>query len=532
MTRKRLFLTILALLLIALSWWGVAAARTGLVTRTFSDRTFSAQGLPMLYLAPQGSEQGSEKIPGVLVAHGYAGSKQLMLGYAHVLAHAGYAVMLWDFGGHGANPAPLERESLQQDLNVAYAALLEQPEVDPSRLALLGHSMGSGAVMSAAIRNPERFAATVAVSPTGAGVTPSIPRNLQLQAGSWEGGFVKNAQRLLAAAGGENDNFAGGRARSLVIIPNAEHITILLRNVSHQAARKWLDATFGLSNSSTSSSNYVDRRMAWYALHLVAWLLLLFAIAPVLASPSSDRKKPIQPNPSELTFPTPLDPPLPPLKRGVKEGQKVIPSSLVRKKVRGFGLLFAPFVASGGLLLLSRGGDIDSLGGLLVGGAMGIWFAIAGVVWLGILSGLPRPTIRGVGLGLALFVLLWVAFGAIAQEVWVQWWLIPARLKLWPLLSLACLPWFLASGVAQQDAGIFKRIAWWLGQSVALVLGFILVLYLLPQLSFIYLLLPLFPLFMAIFSFAAAQLNETWSYALGSALFFGWAIAAAFPLAS
>jgi hypothetical protein len=100
------------------------------------------------------------------------------------------------------------------------------------------------------------------------------------------------------------------------------------------------------------------------------------------------------------------------------------------------------------------------------------------------------------------------------------------------LLSLACLPWFLASGVAQQDAGIFKRIAWWLGQSVALVGGFILVLYLLPQLSFIFLLLPLFPLFMAIFSFAAAQLNETWSYALGSALFFGWAIAAAFPLAN
>jgi dienelactone hydrolase len=507
MTRKRLFSLIVALLLIALSWWGVAAARTGLVTRTFSDQTFSDKGLPMLYVAPQASEQGSEKIPGVLVAHGYAGSKQLMLGYAHVLAHAGYAVMLWDFGGHGANPAPLERDSLQQDLNVAYAALLEQPEVDPSRLALLGHSMGSGAVMSAAIRNPDRFAATVAVSPTGAAIAPSVPRNLQLQAGSWEGGFVTNAQRLLAAAGGENDNFAGGKARSLIIIPNAEHITILLRNVSHQAARKWLDATFGLSNSSTSSSDYVDRRMAWYALHLVAWLLLLFAIAPILASPSSDRKTLLQPNPSELT-------------------------SLVGKKIRGFGLLLAPFVASGGLLLLSRGGDIDSLGGLLVGGAMGIWFAIAGVVWLGILSGFPRPTIRALGLGLALFVLLWVAFGAIAQEVWVQWWLIPARLKLWPLLSLACLPWFLASGVAQQDAGIFKRIAWWLGQSVALVGGFILVLYLLPQLSFIFLLLPLFPLFMAIFSFAAAQLNETWSYALGSALFFGWAIAAAFPLAN
>jgi hypothetical protein len=119
-----------------------------------------------------------------------------------------------------------------------------------------------------------------------------------------------------------------------------------------------------------------------------------------------------------------------------------------------------------------------------------------------------------------------------AQSVWLQWWLIPARLKLWPLLSLACLPWFLASGVAQQDAGVLSRVAWWLWQSVLLVGGFILVLYLVPQLGFIYLLLPLFPLAMGIFSFAGSQLNNVWSYALGSALFFGWAIAAAFPLAS
>ncbi|MBD2085952.1 lysophospholipase [Trichocoleus sp. ST-U3] len=488
MTRKRLFSLIVALLLIALSWWGVAAARTGLVTRTFSDQTFSDQGLPMLYVAPQ----GSENIPGVLVAHGYAGSKQLMLGYAHVLAHAGYAVMLWDFGGHGANPAPLQRDSLQQDLNVAYAALLEQPEVDPSRLALLGHSMGSGAVMSAGIRNPDRFAATVAVSPTGAGVTPSIPRNLQLQAGSWEGGFVKNAQRLLAAAGGENDNFAGGRARSLVIIPNAEHITILLRNISHQAARTWLDATFRIQ----SSSNYIDRRMAWYALHLVAWLLFLFAVAPAVADPATTPKARVHPLQSLL------------------------------------GSLLAPFLASASLLLLSRTGEIDSLGGVLVGGAIGIWFFVAGVVWLGILLRLQRPTLRALGIGLGLFVLLWVGFGAMAQSVWLQWWLIPARLKLWPLLSLACLPWFLASGVAQQDAGVLSRMAWWLWQSVLLVGGFILAVYLVPQLGFIYLLLPLFPLAMGIFSFAGSQLNNVWSYALGSALFFGWASAAAFPLAS
>jgi hypothetical protein len=65
-----------------------------------------------------------------------------------------------------------------------------------------------------------------------------------------------------------------------------------------------------------------------------------------------------------------------------------------------------------------------------------------------------------------------------------------------------------------------------------LVGGFILVLYLLPELGFIYLLLPLFPLIMAIFSFAASLFEELWIYAIGSALLFGWILAAAFPLAS
>jgi pimeloyl-ACP methyl ester carboxylesterase len=481
MTWKRYFLLFMALLLIALSWWRVAAAETGLIVRSLKR-----DEVPLLYVAPQ----TTQKVPGVLVAHGFAGSKQLMLGYAQVLAHAGYAVMLWDFAGHGANPTPLGRLSLEQDLNVAYAALIEQSEVDTARLALLGHSMGSGAVMSAGISNVERFAATVAISPTGASVTPVAPRNLLLQAGSWEGGFVENAQRLLVAAGGENEDFAQGRGRSLIIIPKAEHITILFRDASHQAALRWLDATFGVSRT----SYYTDRRMIWYALHLLGWLLVLVAVAPIFV--------------------------------------EKVPESLVKVQPfrRWLGLILAPLLASGSLTLISRVVAIENLGGVQVGGAVGIWFFLAGLSWMGVLWCLPRPTLRTIGLGVALFVLLWTAFGAMAQVLWLQWLLIPLRLRLWPLLSLACFPWFLASAMAQQGVGVGKRVLWWLGQSLALVGGFSLVLYLLPQLGFIFLLLPLFPLLMAIFSFAATFLNQVWSYALGCALLFGWMIAAAFPL--
>jgi len=477
----RRFLLFIAILVIVLSWGGIAAARAGLVVRPLAS-----SGIPLLYVAPQNN---AKKLPGVLVAHGFAGSKQLMLGYAHVLAHGGYAVMLWDFNGHGANPAPLASE-LQQGLDVAYTALLEQPEVDPSRLALLGHSMGSGAVMAAGIRHPERFAATVAVSPTGAAVTPQVPRNLLLQAGSWEGGFVANAQRLLRAAGGTSENFAEGRGRELVIVPKAEHITILFRDASHQAALEWLKATFNQS----CPSSYVDRRMFFYSLHLLAWLGVLGAVAPrrVLATKHWVKGQPLR---------------------------------------SWGGLILAPLIATAGLLLTSLGTELRNLGGLLVGGVLGLWFLIAGLVWLSMLFSVSRPTLRQLGLGLALFGLLWIAFGAMAQVTWLQWWLIPARLKLWPLLSLACFPWFFASGVVQQGVKASNRFLWWLGQSTVLVVGLFMTIYLLPQLSFISLLLPIFPLVIGILAVAAAQLDEAWSYAVGSALFFGWMIAAAFPLA-
>lgn len=482
LNRQRLGLLLLAILLVVASWVGIAQARSGLDVRSFQK-----DGIPLLFMAPQ----GAKAVPGVLVAHGFAGSKQLMLGYGHVLAHAGYAVMLWDFDGHGANPTRLQRYELQKNLDVALQALLEQPPVDASRLALLGHSMGSGIVMTAGIRNPDRFAATVAVSPTGATVTPQAPRNLQLQAGSGEGRFVNNAERLLAQAGGENANLAAGRGRELVVVPGVEHITILFSDGSHQAALRWLNTTFGKSNE----SHYVDRRMVWYGLHLLGWLLGFAAVAPLLSDPQSSTTR------------------ITPVRRWA-------------------GLMAAPVTAAAGLVLVSQRLDLQNLGGVQVGGAVGVWFLIAGFTWLGVLLRLPRPTPRAIGLGILVFAILWVAFGAVAQVVWLQWWLNPVRLKVWLPVAIACLPWFLAAGIVQQNIGVGKRILWWLAQSAVLIGGFVLTLNVLPQLGFMFLLLPLFPPLMGILSLVAGLLNQAWAYAIGSALFFGWLLAAGFPLSS
>ena len=479
LNRQSLVLLGMAIGLIALSWIGIAAARSGLTVRSLEQGR-----VPLLYLVPE----AAKSVPGVLVAHGFAGSKQLMLGYGHALAQAGYAVILWDSDGHGANPSPLKQYDSQASLEIARQALLQQPEVDSTRLALLGHSMGSGFVMETGIRHPERFAATIAISPTGASVTPQLPRNLQLQAGSGEGGFVDNARRLLEQAGGTTADLAQGKGRELVVVPNVEHITILFSDVSHQAAVRWLDGTFGRS----SQSRYVDRRMGWYGLHLLGWLLGLAAVAPVLATPM------------EIT-------------KGASWR-------------RWIGLVVAPIAAVAGVTLLSQRVLLENLGGVQVGGAVGVWFLLAGLAWLSVLAAVPRPTLRSLSLGIGLFGLLWIAFGAMAQVVWLQWWLTPMRLQLWLPLAIACFPWFLAAGIVQQNIGTGKRTLWWLAQSGVLILGFGVTLYFVPSLGFMFLLLPLFPPLIGILALVAGWVNSAWVYAIGSALFFGWLLAAGFPL--
>ena len=484
MKPTRILILIIALILIAVSWWQVAAAPRGLTVRQLSR-----DGVPMLYLAPAGAH-AAHSVPGVLVAHGFAGSRQLMLGYGYTLAHAGYAVLLWDFAGHGANPQPLAPDSLQAAVDAAYSVLIEQPEVDPGRLALLGHSMGSGAVMTAAIRNPERYAATIAVSPTGADVTPDAPRNLLLQAGSLEGRFAGNAQKLLAQAGGAGGGFAAGRARRLTVIPNAEHISILFRGESHRAALDWLANAFG----EPRVTGYVDRRIIWYGLSLLGWLLALIALAPVLRPAV----------PEQATGPHWLS---------------------------WVALPVSALIASGLLALISSGVELARFGGLMVGGAVGLWFLVAGLIWLPSIRSLRRPALVDLAWGVGLFAVLTLAFGVMAHYVWLPWWLNLPRLARWPLLALACLPWFLAAGMAQRGAGAGMRVLWWLAQSIAVTGGLFLALMLMPSLGFLLILLPLMPLLLGIVAVAGAASGRAWAYGLSGALFIGWIIAAVFPLA-
>jgi dipeptidyl aminopeptidase/acylaminoacyl peptidase len=136
-------------------------AALGLPAREVSIATTNQKKLfGWLIAAPSGLSA-----PTVLVMHGWGANAALMLPAARPLHAAGYAVLLLDARCHGRSDddsfSSLPR--FAEDVEHALDWLARQPAVDPQRIALLGHSVGAGAVLLTAARRRD-VAAVVSVS--------------------------------------------------------------------------------------------------------------------------------------------------------------------------------------------------------------------------------------------------------------------------------------------------------------------------------------------------------------------------------
>ncbi len=107
-------------------------------------------------------------VPGVVLCTGIQGIKELgMPLLAHALAQAGYAALTFDYRGFGASEGPRGRllpADRVRDTRAALTVLETHPAVDPSRLAVLGLSLGGAHALSVAARD-ERVRACVAIAP-------------------------------------------------------------------------------------------------------------------------------------------------------------------------------------------------------------------------------------------------------------------------------------------------------------------------------------------------------------------------------
>ncbi|MEN6348330.1 MAG: alpha/beta fold hydrolase [Syntrophomonas sp.] len=82
---------------------------------------------------------------GIVVVHGYGGSKEEVMGFAWRIAEAGFAVCLVELSGHGENGMPLKNDWLL-DINRAIAYCRGYGKV-----CAIGHSLGGRlALLSAA----------------------------------------------------------------------------------------------------------------------------------------------------------------------------------------------------------------------------------------------------------------------------------------------------------------------------------------------------------------------------------------------
>lgn len=241
------------------------------------------------------------KAPVVVIAHGFAGSQQLMQPFALTLARNGYVALSFDFPGHGANPQPLaggandeagldaSTRALLASLGevVAYAHTLAQGD---GRLALVGHSMASDIVIRYAREHPD-VAATVAASAFSKEVTPLLPKNLLLIYGALEPSMLLDQGREMVAQAAPGTplaqlreretfgDFADGSARRLVLSAGVEHIGVLYSRETLAETVAWLNRAF---DRAAADPAFVDARAGAIGLLYLGLLLLAWPLSRLL----------------------------------------------------------------------------------------------------------------------------------------------------------------------------------------------------------------------------------------------------------
>lgn len=271
---KHLLVASFAIALALFSVWKLETARAGLEISSFDLGTTPAT----LYQLP------NQTGPIVVVAHGFAGSRQIMQAFTLPLAQAGYRVLAFDFEGHGRNPTPMSGDVTAIDGTTALlvaetrrviAAARTLPV--PEKIAVLGHSMATDILLRASLAEAQSgipIDAVVAISMFSQAVTADAPPRLLVISGQWESYLRQsglNAVRLVDPKAGEGDLAVAGDVRRLAVVaPGVEHVGVLFSPTAVNAAIAWLDESFGRKSVVTVGP------MGWWILALLGGIVAGF----------------------------------------------------------------------------------------------------------------------------------------------------------------------------------------------------------------------------------------------------------------
>lgn len=140
-----------------------------------SSRPLAVPGDPILSAAYH-RPRGDGPFPGVVLVHGLLSAKEEYADLGHAFAQRGVAALSFDFRGHGASAGTrslVVGDQQLDDLDRALGLLETQGDVDPGRLMLVGHSLGTVSVLRMLAAHPGRFAGAILLAP------PSVPAKTQ-----------------------------------------------------------------------------------------------------------------------------------------------------------------------------------------------------------------------------------------------------------------------------------------------------------------------------------------------------------------
>lgn len=487
-------LGIVALIAIFLSLLSLEHGRSGLEITGLNVGTTPVT----LYQKPD------DKGPVVVVAHGFAGSRQLMQAYSLTLAQSGYTVLAFDSEGHGRNPVPMSGDVTSVDgttaLLVAQTRWViafgrELPGAEKG-LALLGHSMATDILVRAAIAEGEQGTpvdAVVAISMFSQAVTAEQPSRLLAISGQWEGRLREEALanlRLVQPDAEEGETAeVGDVSRRAVVAPHVEHVGVLFSPTALRESRDWLDKAFGRE----STGDVV--KPGWWILLLMTGIVLLWRPLVSLLPRSANETVAVSARRFWVSI--------------------LLPGVLVPLVATP---LYVPFLP------------------VLVADYLMIHLALYGVLQLLILRG--GMTLRGSGLSIVavLVLIVWgvVVFGFAMDRYVASFMPNAERMLLIAVLAVGTVPFMVADSYATGSGrgAVWRRIAARLAVLVSLGMAAALD----PeQLMFLFIILPVLVLFYFVHGLMGrwvAQQSGALSAGVGLGLCLAWALGVSFPLFS